>query len=70
MRSEIETFKPQTTKTLSAIKVKNLKPIQYRRPFRAEGGIIINNTQNIKEIVLDKEVYDPNKVEAFEKVVN
>ncbi|KRX03894.1 hypothetical protein PPERSA_04772 [Pseudocohnilembus persalinus] len=52
------------------VKVYNLKKPCYQKPFRAEAGLIINNTEHIKEEIMDKEQYDPNKFEAFEKVVN
>lgn len=41
------TFKPNTTKSKSVIGILPLKKPQYLRPFRPEGGIIINNTENI-----------------------
>lgn len=50
-----------------------IKPLTtkcYQSPFRAEAGIIINNTKNIEEVNWEKDAHDTDKVSPFEKVVN
>lgn len=42
-----------------------------RKKFRAEAGVIVNNTQNIVELNLEKDqVQHEVKVEPFETTVN
>lgn len=33
------------------IDIKNIPKKQYNKPFRAEAGLVVNNTELIKEVV-------------------
>lgn len=65
-----ETFHPQINKSKSCVAIKPLTTKCYQSPFRAEAGIIINNTKNIEEVNWEKDAHDTDKVSPFEKVVN
>ncbi|EAS03404.2 hypothetical protein TTHERM_00732510 (macronuclear) [Tetrahymena thermophila SB210] len=64
--------KSQLSKTKSCIDIKNIPKKQYLKPFRAEAGIVVNNTENIQEVVQDyrEQMSHLKEPEPFEKVVN
>lgn len=51
--------------------IRPLKNTSYQPPYRAEANIIINNTENIQEIVVDRDVEEkPKNSDYFAKTVN
>jgi hypothetical protein len=42
-------FKPKINQSKSKIVIKQKPVIVYNKPFRPEAGIIINNTENLRE---------------------
>jgi hypothetical protein len=57
--------------TKSGLLVKNLKSKCYVPPYRPEANIIINNTENIQEMVVDREVEErPKNSDEFAKTIN
>lgn len=72
-----QNFKSLSTKTLkpvenlSVIKVKPIKSKCYNGVYRAEANIIINNTENIEEIFIDRDIEEkPRNSDAFAKTIN
>ena len=55
----------------SALKIKDLKSKCFVPPYRPEAGIIINNTENIQEVVVEREVEEkPKNSDDFAKTIN
>lgn len=51
--------------------IKPIKNRSYQPPYRAEANIIINNTENIQEIVVDRDIEEkPKNSDYFAKTVN
>lgn len=66
-----QTMRSGENLTKSALKIKDLKTKCFVPPYRPEAGIIINNTENIQEVVVEREIEEkPKNSDEFAKTIN